>query len=288
MYAALKKFALLPLGIIQSIAKAVGTILFITHSSARKTTEINLKSAYPELSTLELKQLSKRSLKSQCMTYAESVKVWGSPPEYALSLIKDIHGAEIFQKALGDNKGVLAAVPHFGTWEIINAWLNLQTSPTIMYKPNKNKDIDRFMLEARQRLNTTLVPTDETGVRAIFKYLKQGGCSVILPDHVPKPSGGIYSPFFGQNTLSSTLLSKLASKTQCTVIGLSCIRRDDLSGFDLHVYELSKDILSKDLQVSVDTLNKEMERMINAAPEQYLWSYKRFRRLADKKNLYTN
>ena len=152
-----------------------------------------------------------------------------------------------------------------------------------MYKPSKNPDVDRFMLEARQRLNATLVPTDETGVRALFKHLKRGGFAAILPDHVPKESGGIYSPFYGQNALSSTLLSKLAARTQCAVIGLSCLRHDDLSGFDIHVTELSSDILSKDLQLSVDTLNKEMERMINIAPEQYVWGYKRFRKVKGEK-----
>ena len=66
------------------------------------------------------------------------------------------------------------------------------------------------------------------------------------------------------------------------MIGLSCLRHDDLSGFDIHVTELSSDILSKDLQLSVDTLNKEMERMINIAPEQYVWGYKRFRKVKGK------
>ncbi|KAA0601203.1 lysophospholipid acyltransferase family protein, partial [Escherichia coli] len=132
----------------------------------------------------------------------------------------------------------------------------------------------------------TLVPTDETGVRALFKHLKQGGFAAILPDHVPKESGGIYSPFFGQNALSSTLLSKLAAKTQCSVVGLSCLRREDLSGFEVHVQTLSAEINTKDLQLSVDTLNKEMERMINVAPEQYLWGYKRFRKVEGNQNPY--
>jgi KDO2-lipid IV(A) lauroyltransferase len=52
------------------------------------------------------------------------------------------------------------------------------------------------------------------------------------------------------------------------------------------VTKLSNDILSKDLQLSVDTLNKEMERMINVAPEQYLWGYKRFRKVKNKRRLY--
>lgn len=286
MYSLLKNFSRLPLRLIQVTARSVGWLLYVSNSSARRVTEINLKSAYPELSESERDQLTKRSLKSQCMTYAESVKIWGSAPEFALEQIKAVHGESIFLAALQNPNGTLAVVPHFGTWELMNAWVNLHTAPVIMYKPSKNPDVDRFMLEARQRLNATLVPTDETGVRTLFKHLKQGGFAAILPDHVPKESGGIYSPFFGQNTLSSTLLSKLAAKTQCSVIGLSCLRREDLSGFELHVQTLSAEINAKDLQLSVDTLNKEMERMINVAPEQYLWGYKRFRKIKENINFY--
>ena len=286
MYTLLKNFSKLPLRFIQNLAQLAGSLLYLSHSSARRVTEINLASAYPELSESERADLTKRSLKSQCMTYAESVKIWGSSTEYALSLIRDVHGADLFLKTLQNPNGTLAVVPHFGTWELLNVWVNQHTAPVIMYKPSKHQDLDRFMLEARQRLDATLVPTDDTGVRALFKHLKQGGFSAILPDHVPKESGGIYSPFYGQNALSSTLLSKLAAKTQCSVIGLSCLRLDDLSGYVIYVTELSSEILSKDLQLSVDTLNKEMERMINYSPEQYLWGYKRFRKIEGSKSLY--
>ncbi len=286
MYSTLKTFSKLPLATIQSIAKVVGHLLFSTHSSARKTTETNLRIVYPDLNDQRREQLAKDSLKSQCMTYAESIKIWGSSTDYALSLIHKVHGEQIFLDALNAGKGVIVVVPHFGTWELLNVWLNQHSSPVIMYKPSKQKDLDRFMLEARQRLSATLVPTDESGVRAIFKHLKSGGLTAILPDHVPKESGGIYSMFYGQNALSSTLVSKLASKTQCAVIGLSCRRTDQLDGFEIYVNELSDDILSKDLQLSVDTLNREMEQMINAAPEQYMWGYKRFRKLENGLNQY--
>lgn len=286
MYLFLQLFSKLPLAAIQSIAKLIGSLLFAIKSSAREVTEINLGTAYPDLTQQQREELTKESLKNQCMTYAESIKIWGSAPEFSLQQIRQVHNEGLFIDALKNPNGTLAVVTHFGAWELLNAWLNQHTQPLIMYKPSKYKDLDRFMLAARQRLNATLVPTDETGVRAIFKHLKQGGFTVILPDHVPKESGGIYSYFYGQNALSSTLVSKLAAKTQCSVVGLSCLRRADLSGFEIQVTALSEDIKSKDLQLSVDTLNKEMERMINVAPEQYLWGYKRFRKLADGKNLY--
>ena len=287
MYFLFKIIALLPLSLLQLIASWIAILLNSYNSSMKRITRINLQLAYPDLSMQQQEIFIKNSLKSQCMTYVESIKCWGMPPEYNLALFKNVYGEQYFTEALANKKGVIVVIAHFGCWELLNAWLNQYASPMIMYKPNKNKGIDRFMLEARQRTNATLVPTDENGVRAIFKHLKQGGLTVILPDHLPKESGGIYSNFFGQKTLSTTLVSKLASKTQCNIIGVSCIR-DEISGFNVHCSRLSDDILSKDLQTSVDSLNIALEKMINLAPEQYIWGYKRFRKVEGQENIYNN
>ena len=287
MYFFLKVISRFPLSFLQLLASCIAILLYSFNSSLKRITGINLKLAYPELDETAYQALLKKSLKSQCMTYIESIKCWGMPPEYSLNQIKNIYGEQHLTEALANKKGVIVVVAHLGCWELLNAWLNLHAAPMIMYKPNKHKAVDRFMLEARQRLNATLVPTDENGVRAIFKHLKQGGLTVILPDHLPKASGGIYSGFFGQKTLSTTLVSKLASKTQCNIVGLSCIR-DETSGFNVYCLPLSDQILSKDLQTSVGSLNKNLESMINVAPEQYVWSYKRFRKVEGNKNLYTS
>lgn len=287
MYFFLKVISRFPLSFLQLLASCIAILLYSFNSSLKRITGINLKLAYPELDETAYQALLKKSLKSQCMTYIESIKCWGMPPEYSLNQIKNIYGEQHLTEALANKKGVIVVVAHLGCWELLNAWLNLHAAPMIMYKPNKHKAVDRFMLEARQRLNATLVPTDENGVRAIFKHLKKGGLTVILPDHLPKASGGIYSEFFGQKTLSTTLVSKLASKTQCNIVGLSCIR-NETSGFNVYCSPLSDQILSKDLQTSVDSLNQNLESMINVAPEQYVWSYKRFRNVEGNKNLYTS
>jgi KDO2-lipid IV(A) lauroyltransferase len=74
-----------------------------------------------------------------------------------------------------------------------------------------------------------LVPTDDTGVRALFKHLKQGGFCY-SSDHIPK-SLAVFILFFWQKAFSSTLLSKLAAKTQCSVVGLTCVRRPEFLRF---------------------------------------------------------
>lgn len=286
MYYILKFIARFPLGILQRFAICIAIIMQFFNYSIKRNTHINLKVAYPTLSDSDHHVMLNESIKSQYMTYLESIKCWGMPAAYSLSLLKNIYGEEHFVNALANKKGVILVVPHFGCWELLNAWINVYAQPLIMYKPNKVAGINRYLLEARQKSNAKLVPTDESGIRAIFKHLKMGGLTVVLPDHVPKQSGGIYSLFYGQNTLSSTLVSKLAQKTQCNVIGLSCIRNTDHRSFDVHCTRLSHEILSKNLQHSVDCLNQEMQRIIDGAPEQYIWSYKRFRKNADQINIY--
>ena len=286
IYFLLKFIAILPLSFLQRIALGVAYLLFRTNSSIKRITAINLRLAYPELNEQDLQKRLRLSIQSQCMTYIEFVKCWGMSPQYNFNLLKNIHGAELLEKALVNQKGVIVVVPHFGCWELLNAWLNIYTQPMIMYKPDKIKGVNQYILNARQKFNATLVPTDETGIRQIFKHLKQGGLTVVLPDHLPKASGGIYSHFFQQNTLSATLVSKMAAKTQCNVIGLSCIRNPELSSFDVYCTELPQTILSKDLQQSVDSLNLAMQEMIQLAPEQYIWSYKRFRNCYGNVNVY--
>lgn len=289
MYIFLKVLAALPLPFLHLLAGWIAALFnLFPNQGMRWIVRVNLWLAYPDLPLQHRLQLEKANVRSQCMTTVESIKSWGMPPAYSLNQIRQVHGLESFLQALQNPSGVIAVVPHFGTWEVMNFWLGQYTQPIIMYKPSKNAGVDRFMLEARQRLQAALVPADERGVRAVFKALKNGGFTAILPDQVPDHAGGIYSAFFGHEVLTSTLVSRLAQKTGCSVIGLSCIRNADNSSFDIICKQLSSDIANKDLQIAVDTLNLEMQQMISNAPEQYVWAYKRFKRLQNKEleNIY--
>lgn len=286
MYFLLTFLAILPLRILQLFGYIIAWFLYRINSSIHRVTQINIQLAYPELNDKQQKNIIRKSIQSQCLSYLECIKFWGMSTAYNLSRIDQIYGIEHFNHAINEKKGVIVVVPHLGSWELLNAWLCSQTQPMIMYKPNRNKDINRYILQARQKTNAILVPADETGIRAIFKHLKQGGLTVILPDHIPKPSGGIYADFFKQNVLSGTIVPKLAQKTQCNVVGISCIRTNRHSCFDIHCSSISNNIMSKDLQTSVLCLNQHMEQMIATIPAQYIWSYKRFRNCYGNHNPY--
>ena len=275
---------LFPLAFLRSLAKMAA---YLINQNPNKSmlwkTRVNLGLAYPQLSEVQREKLARESVSKQCLSYIESAKCWAMPPEWSITQIQKIHSLEIFTEALKDPNGTLMIVPHLGTWEMMNAWIHQYGIPTIMYKPMKNGDFNAFALQARQRLNATLVATDANGVKTLFKNLKQGGFSIILPDHVPQPSGGVVVPFFNIPCLTSTLASKMAQKTKCKLIGLSCFRREDGLGFDVYCDALNDPKLyDADIEVATTALNNAVEGMINRFPAEYMWGYKRFRGYKEK------
>lgn len=277
-----------PLPVLQKVAKFTAkTSQYLPSLSIRHKIQVNLSLVYPTLTSHQRHKLQQETLTNQLLSTVESAKVWAMPPEWSIQQIKQVHQQHLLMEALNNPKGMLAIVPHLGTWEMMNAWLNQHGAPTIMYKPLSNKLINDFVLTGRQRLNATLVPTNATGIKAIFKTLKKGGFSIILPDHVPPKQSGVVVPFFGIHTLTSTLAAKLASKTQCALIGLACIRREDGQGFDIYCYDLNNpDLYHKDVYTATTALNQAMQTMINDFAAHYMWGYKRFKYVPNIDNPY--
>lgn len=282
-------FKIVPLSVLQMLARFVAwAIVRMPNASIMRTVHINMALIAPSLSDIQKQVLTKEIIYHQCLITIESIKSWAMPPEWSIAQICDVHNKEFLLEGLASPNGMLAIVPHLGTWEMMNAWLNQFGSPTIMYKPVNGKLTNDFVLQGRARLNATLVPTDGSGVKAVFKTLKQGGFSIVLPDHVPEPSGGVIAPFFGIETLTSTLASKLASKTKCALVGLSCIRRDDGRGFDIYCYKLDDPALyDRNAETAAYALNLAMQHMIEDHYSHYMWGYRRFKHIPSLGNPYT-
>lgn len=278
---AFRLFRYIPLSVLRKLAICTAWVINQNPNKGMlRKVLINLKLAYPQLNEKERIQLAKTSVQKQCLSYIESIKCWAMPPQWSIDQITTVHHIEKLQNALKDPRGTLIITPHLGTWEMMNAWVHQYGIPTIMYKPMKDQVVNDFVLQARQSLNANLVPTDATGVRALFKNLKQGGFSVILPDHVPHPSGGVVVPFFGIHTLTSTLASKMAQKTQCRLIGLSCIRKENGQGFEVYCDLLDHpQLYNSDINIATTALNAEIEKMVNRFPAEYMWGYKRFKHI---------
>jgi KDO2-lipid IV(A) lauroyltransferase len=254
----------------------LGTYIF--KNRQRSITQRNLKLCFPQQTPEWYQDTTKRCMIAMAQSITEFTKCWGESTQWSLEQIRSVTNEHLFHQALAAGKGTICIVPHYGSWEIMNAWLNLHVEPIIMYKPVKNKAVDRFVRDARSRLKSTAVPTDDRGVKALFKGLKQNGFTAILPDHVPHETGSIFVPFFGISTATGVIVPKLLSKTKSKAVVMYCLRRPQSKGYDIYFLEPDPEIYSDDLAVSATAMNRTIETLIRQDPAQYQWGYKRFQR----------
>ncbi|MBA4150997.1 MAG: lipid A biosynthesis acyltransferase [Acinetobacter sp.] len=283
----LRFFSRWSLPALQRFAGFLGALIArFKNGSQYQTVFKNLTLCFPEQTDQWRHEKTRETLIATAKTAFEFAKTWGMPTDYSVGKIRQVHGEEIFHAALAEGKGVIGIVPHWGTWEFMNAWVNQFTAPIIMYKPGKQPGVDLFVAEARGRLNASVVPTDDGGVRTLFKGLRKGAFTAILPDHIPNEQGGVFAPFFGINTWTGVMVPKLVHRTGCRVIVMGCLRREDGDGFDIYFLPGDPDIGHEDLLTATTAMNRSMEMLIRMAPEHYQWNYKRFKKNAELANPY--
>ncbi|HCL58280.1 MAG TPA: lipid A biosynthesis acyltransferase [Acinetobacter sp.] len=284
-YGLLKYISRQPLSVSRWIARILALIVNIFKVS--KTSDVirlNLEISLSELSNQERERITRAAIRNELMSYFEFFSIWGSTNQKNIERVHKVIGEDLLHDALAQNKGLVLIVPHFGTWEIMNAYIAQFTSMTIMYKPVKNQAADQFVRVARSREQANLVPTDESGVRQIFKALKQGGTTVILPDHTPNV-GGEYIPYFGVPLATSNLSAKLIQKTKARALFLYALRNED-AGFDIHIEAIDEEIYQGVANQGTGIIINTIENLIQRHPEHYHWSYKRFRAHEDLGNIY--
>lgn len=265
----------LPLGVMRILGRSLARLLYATtQAKTIQHVHLNMAIALPHLDQNIREQLAKQAILNEVTSYFEFFHIWGSSTQKNLSRVHHIEGEKYFHDAIAAQKGVVLIIPHFGTWEILNAWLSKHSTLTIMYKPVKQPELDQFIKAARSREHANLVPTNDRGIREIFKALKAGGTTIILPDHSPD-HGTDMSTYFGVPLYTSKLSAKLIQKTQAQSLLLYTLRNSE-GGFDIHIEPLSDTFEQVDADQATLQLNEKLQNLIQRYPMHYHWSYKRF------------
>ncbi|NOY66982.1 MAG: lysophospholipid acyltransferase family protein [Gammaproteobacteria bacterium] len=281
--ASLTFFALLPLPVNHAIGHIIGLLFYFIPNSAKRITLINLSLCLPELSNRQRQQLTKRSLIETGKSITEMGPAWLWNADKLLDKIIHIENEHVMRDAIAKKNGVIIMAPHLGCWEIIGLYVTSLLPTTSLYRPPKMQAIGNMITTARQRTGATLVPTDTGGVKSILSALSKQECVCILPDQDPGNQGGIFAPFFGQETNTMKLIPRLAQKTGAAVVLTVAKRARFGRGYTLCYHKVDEGIYSKDLLESATAMNNSIEKYVRETPEQYQWSYKRFKRPKDGK-----
>ncbi len=273
----LRLFAALPLPVAHAMGVVLGFALDLLPNSLQRITALNLTLCYPELDVRARARLVRRSLMETGKTILEMGAMWCWPAPRLLGKLRAVDGLESADAAQRRGRGVIFASPHLGCWEMAGLYVSSRYPMTTLYRPPRLLALENLSREARARLGAHLVPTDASGVRALYQALGRGEAVGILPDQNPDPGSGVFAPFFGMPAYTMVLIARLARKTGATLILTYAERLPHGAGYHVHMHEAPADFVNATPEQAGAILNRLIEDGVRAHPEQYQWSYKRFR-----------
>lgn len=265
--------AALPLWFLQGAGRVLGRLVYAFPGRYRRRLQTNARQAgYADPA------FARRAAAETGAMVFEIPKVWWRTSACLAKTVSDdehvVHGA------LAEGRGVIYLTPHLGCFEITARHLTRHGPLTVMYRPSRSPILDPIVDSARDMANLHAVPASRQGVREFVRALKRGEAVGMLPDQVPREGDGLWLPFFGRPALTMTLAARLALQTQVAVVLTAGERLPDGRGWRIHYLRLCEP-LPETPEALATQINEAMETLIRRFPEQYLWSYNRYKRPDD-------
>lgn len=193
-------------------------------------------------------------------------------------------GMALIEDAIAEGNGVLFFTPHLGCFEV-TAQLVAQRfgdrlPVTVLYRPARQPWLREIMEQARHRPGLSTAPTTLAGVKLMIKALKQRQGVGLLPDQVPPDGQGVWAPYFGREAYTMTLSARLALTAGARVLLIWGERLSWGRGYRVHLRPFRPEhagALSVDPVQAAAQINQSMEALVRECPQQYIWSYDRYK-----------
>jgi Kdo2-lipid IVA lauroyltransferase/acyltransferase len=267
----------LPVDSLLALGRWLGRLAMPFAGRRRRITDINLGLCFPDLSETERRALARRHFESLGMAVFEFCLGWWAPDARLAGRVR-VEGMEHLHAAFERGKGVILLSAHFTTLEIGGRFLAIHTCGlplNAMYRRSDNPVVERVLRERRRRHFGEPIGRDD--VRAMVRALKGNEAVWYAFDQNYRAKNKVFAPFFGVAAATNTATSRLAQATGAAVVPFFTRRLPDGTGYVQRIAPPLADFPSGDAQADATRLNALIEGWVREAPEQYLWSHRRFK-----------
>jgi KDO2-lipid IV(A) lauroyltransferase len=270
----LRLLGYLPLSILHAAGTALGWLAYLSSPTYAGRLRDNLLQSGVFANERDYQRILNANISETGKAFAEVVAIWFRPHVEVASWVRAVNGWDEVDAARKAGRGLIILAPHLGCFEMIAQYLAIKFPFTVLYRPPNFEALEPAMLQGRARPQLRAASTDVGGVRTLLKALRRGEAVGILPDQVPGAGEGERADFFGRPAQTMTLASKLAESTGATMLLTHTRRLPRAAGYEL-TFEPMPDRLPG--ETAARHLNRGLEGVIRRLPEQYLWSYNRYK-----------
>jgi len=232
----------------------------------------------------EIKRIAFQSYRNWIRNGCESCKYKISSER--LKKMFTIEGKENLDKALAKGKGVIALMGHFGNFVLMGVRLAQEGTPFafVMYGTSLKRGAALFKEMANYAdLNIIHSLPRRVSAQKCLAWLKENKILGLHGDRdFPR---GIFVDFFGHPAATTSGPIILAKKTGATILPMIAIREKNNKHkilIDSPMELESTGNLEKDILLNVQRYTKILENYVRKYPEQWLWTYRRWKTVPEK------
>lgn len=262
----------------------------------RDVVMINLARSFPKKKYSELRKIADDFYKHFGDLFAETFWFAGSHDTKRLrdSHICEMEHADVLNRLYNDCPGVIVLTSHLGNWELTGGILNYVYAPdkvdfgekntTVVYKELSNSFWDKVFGDnrcapiAKENKETCYVESRKI-LRFVIAHRNEKRLYIFPTDQCPYKYASAHTVdnFMHQPTLTMTGGAALAHKFGFAVVYMAFKKKEDF-GYKMSFREICPDASKF---TSEDIMNKfysYLEEDVNAQPENYLWTHKRWKK----------
>lgn len=268
--ALLRTLARLPLAWLHRVGTGIGWLIYRLSPSYAHRLRENLRASGVWSDEADYRRLLDASIREAGKGLLEIIKIWFDRADAVAALVGCKSWA-VAEAAQSGGRGLIFLTPHLGCFEV-SAFYGAQRIPlTVLYRPPRLRWLEPLMLTGRARGKAKLAPATLRGVRALYKALLDGEAIGLLPDQAPAAGEGTWAPFFGRPAYTMTLVARLQQATGAAIVLAFAERLPRGAGYELHLERVPTEGFDERV------LNRAIEDLVRRRPEQYLWSYNRYK-----------
>lgn len=262
----------------------------------RDVVMINLARSFPEKKYSELLKIADDFYKHFGDLFAETFWFAGSHDTKRLrdSHICEMEHADVLNRLYNDCPGVIVLNSHLGNWELTGGILNYVYAPdkvdfgekntTVVYKELSNSFWDKVFGDnrcapiAKENKETCYVESRKI-LRFVIAHRNEKWLYVFPTDQCPYKYASAHTVdnFMHQPTLTMTGGAALAHKFGFAVVYMAFKKKEDF-GYKMSFREICPDASKFTPEDIMNKFYSYLEEDINAQPENYLWTHKRWKK----------
>ncbi len=254
--------------------ESVGRLLHRFDIKRRATARRNIELCFPELTPDERDALVLAHYEAIGASLMElGLARWASRAKIAA--MSRIEGAENLTTALQQGEAVILLTGHFTSLELSGRIMQ-DICPRIdaVFQQHPNEFLIEILRTTRERMAENTIASSD--VRSMVRSLRSGAALWFAPDQSVRSKQSVLITFFGEPAMTNTATSKLAKLGKAIAIPWFVCRLPE-GGYLMTILPPMENFPSDDPVEDTKQYVAILEEQIRRFPEQYIWTYRKFK-----------